>query len=274
MRDETAYMKSKLYKFKVFVLNELPFLVYILYLRKNRKSNSKRKRVLIFAQGRTGSTLLDTLICSTSYFKQRGELLSGKKRNKIKFPYLFITGLTNVKPKNNFVFHLKIYNLTKDREINGERKIDPAVFLNKLQKDGWKFIYLHRKNKLNHVLSNKIATKRKVFHQYDDQEEKFKLHLNPIEVKEAIEERKCFDSAELKALANIDFIQINYEDDLENSDNHQKTINYILDFIGLKNRKCHTLLKKINKSSQKDVIENYEEVISFLKEEGMSEYIQ
>lgn len=268
MKLDSKTIITNLYKIKNKYLKELYYLkIYFLHFKKYRKTNSKR--VLIFAQGRTGSTLLEHLLCSTSYFKKGGEILGGKG-TKIGYPYQYVTGLANAESKNNFIFHLKIYHLTRDRQ----RKIEPAVFLNKLQKDGWKIIYLHRKNILNHVLSNRIAEERKAYHKYDNKEERIKLHLDPIDLKKAIETRKQFDRSELKALANIDFFKINYENDLQDQDNQQNTINNILDYLGLEKRQSHTGLKKINKSSQKDIIQNYKEIVSLLNEENLSEYIK
>lgn len=268
MKIDSKTIKDKLYQLKNMPINKLRYLKpYFYYFLKQKRTNSIR--VLIFAQGRTGSTLLESLLCSTSYFEGGGEIL-GHKGTKIRYPYQYISGLANITPQNNFIFHLKIYHLTRDRK----KKVEPAVFLNKLQKDGWKIIYLHRENKLNHVISNKVAEEREAYQKYDNLEERIQLYLKPVDLIKAIETRKQFDRSELKALSNIDFLKISYENDLQSADNQQNTINNILDFIGLEKRECHTRLKKVNQSSQKDIIKNYEEVISLLNEENLSEYIE
>ena len=51
-------------------------------------------RVVIFAQGRTGSTLLESLLCSTGHFFKNGELLNNDTgKNEIIFPTQYIRGL-------------------------------------------------------------------------------------------------------------------------------------------------------------------------------------
>ena len=43
-----------------------------------KKCSPEKRRVVIFAQGRTGSTLLEDILCSSGYFSANGELLSKK----------------------------------------------------------------------------------------------------------------------------------------------------------------------------------------------------
>lgn len=103
---------------------------YILnYVKKPKRSSSVR--VVIFAQGRTGSTLLENLLCSTGYFRQNGELLN-TSRGEVLFPLQFVNEISKWKPQENFIFHVKIYQLTRDRK----RPLDPAFFLETLYKDG------------------------------------------------------------------------------------------------------------------------------------------
>ncbi|MFK7922402.1 MAG: hypothetical protein AB8H47_10625 [Bacteroidia bacterium] len=260
--------RPKLIEFKKYVSVKLSHLkAYFYFLFIPQKPNATR--VLIFAQGRTGSTLLEELLGSTSYFGKGGELL-GDSGTKVKYPYQFVSGIANKASNKNFIFHLKIYHLTRDRT----RKIEPSSFLKKLQENGWKIVYLQRKNKLNHVLSNTIAEARSGFHKYDNQTEKFSFNLEAKHVVEKIEERARFENAELAALSGLDFLKITYEDDLKDANNHQNTVNKILDHLGLERKECRTSLKKINRSAQRDVIENYDEVITHLRENNMAHHIE
>lgn len=217
--------------------------------------NSENIQVVIFAQGRTGSTLLESLLSSTGHFRENGEVLAGKG-TKIKHPFTYVTAMANEKNRENFIFHLKIYHLTRDRKI----PVDPRLFLKKLARRGWKIIYLHRSNSLNHVLSNMIAQERKGYHKYDDSTEQFKIYVNPNSLIISIKERLTYAQKEEAALKDLDFLKINYEDDLADSDMHQQTVNKILDYCGLERRPCFTSMKKINRSTQKEVIKNYKEI--------------
>ena len=143
-----------------------------------------------------------------------------------------------------------------------------------MENKGWKIIYLKRLNKLNQVISYEISVIRKSHQKYDDRNEEFSIRLDPVSVKNRIERRMNFERSEDEILENMDCLRLVYEDDLLNSNNHQDTVNRILDYIGLERRPCFTKLRKVNKSKQKDVIENYDEVINYLKEHKMLNFVE
>ncbi len=132
---------------------------------------SNQIRLLIFGQGRTGSTLLESLICSTGYFHINGELLRTDKGGEVLYPIQYIHGLAKQKAPENFIFHTKIYQLTKNRK----HPINPTEFLQTLTNNGWKFIYLRRRNKVKHVLSKIVADHRGHFHKLHDAVEQFHI---------------------------------------------------------------------------------------------------
>jgi LPS sulfotransferase NodH len=225
-------------------------------------------RLLIFGQGRTGSSLLESLICSTGYFFRNGELLNTDK-GEILYPVQYIRGLTKRKASENIIFHIKVYQLTKDRR----RPFDPADFLNTLYNDGWKIIYLRRKNKVRHALSNVVAEHRGHFHKFNDKEEKYSLSIDCNKFIDRVNERFKFEDAERSALANIHYHEIIYEDDLEKSDTHQATINRILDYISLEHREIGTKHRKVNTQSLKDLIVNYDEFMNCLTAHNLRKFL-
>ena len=115
--------------------------------------SSGQVRVVIFAQGRTGSTLLESLLCSTGHFFKYGELLNNDSgKNEVIFPTQYIRGLSKWESDSNFIFHVKIYHLTRDRK----RPVDPKIFLDTLYNDGFKVIFLRRNNLVRHVLCQSL----------------------------------------------------------------------------------------------------------------------
>jgi len=227
-------------------------------------------RVLIFAQGRTGSTLLENLLCSTAYFRENGELLNTSK-GEILYPLQYIRGLSKRKTHENFIFHVKIYQLTGDRK----RPIDPTVFLNALCEDGWKVIYLRRRNKVRHVLSDVVAEHRGKYFKTGDDKEELNILVNCEKFVESVNTRFRHDDAEKDALAKIKYHEVVYEDDLEKSDAHQKTIDRILEYVSLEHRVATTKYRKVTTQALKDLILNYDEFVNCLiKQEwqGFLEY--
>jgi LPS sulfotransferase NodH len=231
--------------------------------------SSDQVRLVIFAQGRTGSTLLESLICSTGFFRENRELLS-PDNGEFLYPLQYISGLSKRRVPENFIFHVKIYHLTRNRK----RPIDPAMFLEELYKDGWKIIYLRRKNKVKQVLSSVIAEHRGAYHKFNDTEEEYKITLDCTSFVERVNRRIQDEENERKALANVKYLEIVYEEDLEKSDVHQKTVDKILDYSSLEHRMAQTNHKKVNAQSMKNLISNYDEFVGCLNTQGWQSFLE
>ena len=248
------------------------------YILNYSKNPSNSVRVVIFAQGRTGSTLLESLLCSTGHFQKNGELLDRTQgQSEVLFPIQFVCGLSKWKLKKNFIFHVKIYQLTKDRK----RPIDPAYFLETLYQNGWEIIYLRRKNKVKHALSNIVVKNRgarnqaTTWHKFDDNnKEKTKVFVDCEKLVKKVEKRFRFDNYEKEVLKNVEYHEVVYEDDLEQSTSHQKTVDRILDYLSLEPRKTSTNLRKVNTLSPKELISNYEEFVECSRKSGWSKFLE
>ena len=245
---------------------------YLLNYTRTMPSNSVR--VVIFAQGRTGSTLLESLLCSTGHFRPHGELLDTLK-GEVLFPIKFLNGLSKWKPKNNFIFHVKITQLIKDRK----HPVDPTLFLETLSKDGWKIIYLRRRNKVQHTLSVYFARNRhpryllNAWHKFDDKPEELNIFVDCPKFKRTTEKLINHDAHEQKVLANIEHHEVIYEDDLEKPESHQKTVDRILEYLSLEQRQASTKHRKVNNQSPKELVSNYEEFVECLSKSGWEKFL-
>lgn len=247
---------------------------YILnYSKKLKPSGSVR--VVIFAQGRTGSTLLESLLCSTGHFRQNGELLD-TSQGEVFFPLQFINGISKWKSEENFIFHLKIYQLVRDRK----RPLDPTFFLETLYQDGWKIIYLRRRNKIKHALSNVVVKNRGARHQLDtwhkfnDDKEELNVFIDCERFVRKVEKRLRFDAYEKKVLANIEYHEVIYEDDLEQFTSHQRTVAKILEYLSLEPREAFTKHRKVNNLLLEQLISNYEEFVDCLSKQGWENFLE
>jgi LPS sulfotransferase NodH len=229
---------------------------------------SGQVRLLIFGQGRTGSTLLESLLASTGYFQRSGELLSVSK-GEILFPNAYIKGMSKRKFNENFLFHLKIYQLTRDRR----RPVDPTRFLTSVDKDGWKVLYLRRCNTVRHQLSNAVREHRGHPHKFDEVDERHRILIDCESFVEKVYERLRFEQAERVALRDIDFCEVVYEDDLENASMHQASVDRILDFVSLERRPVTTKHSKVNTQDMKDLIINYDEFVQCLVKNDLDRFL-
>ena len=226
-------------------------------------------RLVIFAQGRTGSTLLESLLCSTRHFRRNGELLKAR-HGEIMHPIQYILGRSKIKAHENFIFHVKINQLTEDRK----RPVDPVAFLETLCENGWRVIYLRRANKVRHALSNIVAQQRGRYHKYNDNKEELKVHVNCEELVRRVEDRFRREKAEREVLANIKYHEVVYEEDLEEPASHQKTVDRVLNFVSLESRVASTWLEKINTQSLEDLIVNYDEFVAQLRKREWLKFLE
>jgi len=229
---------------------------------------SNQVRVVIFAQGRTGSTLLENLICSTGHFQETGELLN-TEYGEVSFPLKFIHGISKWKSHRNFIFHVKTYQLTRDRK----KPLDPETFLRSLYNAGFKIIYIRRENVIRHCLSNLIAKKRGTHHKFDNRKENLSIAVNCKRFIKRVKERIQFGTKERTVLSNLEYHEVVYEDDLEKVESHQVTVDKILDYLSLEKKEATTKHKKVNTVSMRELISNYREFIDCMSRQGWQDFI-
>lgn len=227
-------------------------------------------RVMIFAQGRTGSTLLEELLCSTGHFRSHGELFNTAYRAEVRDPARFLRGRANMHPRRHFLFHLKLYQLSRTRR----RPLDPTGFLADLDREGWRIIYLRRDNLLLHVLSNLITLQRRSPIKTDDQDEGLRLTVDCDELVDRVHSRQAFAAGEQEALRGVrDYATVRYERDLADAARHQATVDTLLAHLALPPRPAQTALRKINTRPLSELIVNYDEFLACVHANGWSHFL-
>lgn len=242
-------------------------LVYYLYSFV-KKDVSNQTRVVIFGQGRTGSTLLESLLCSTGYFKGCGEVFNVSK-GEVLHPVRYLRGLSKKNVSRDIIFHVKIYQLTKNRK----RPVDPEELLKHLIDDGWSVIYLQRKNKVKQALSSIVAEHRGAYHRHEDKESQFSLTVDCEDLIRRVNNRIAYEKAEHQALADIKYHKVIYEDDLENAEAQQKTIDGVLDYLSLDRQKVSTKHRKVVTQLPEEMIVNYDDFNACLIAQGWQDLI-
>lgn len=223
-------------------------------------------RVVIFAQGRTGSTLLESLLVSTGYFEKQGELLN-ESRGKPLFPEKYILGKAK-RTNTNFIFHVKVYQLSFLAP-----RTNPTGFLNRLQNQNWKIIYLRRENKVYHALSNIVARARGDYHKYTNDPEDIRITIDTTELRAMVEERTQHEKEEREALAGKDYLEIIYERDLEQQAQHQHTANKVLNFLEMDQRQVSTPHVKVNTTPLRELITNYDDFIELIHQQKWEHFV-
>ncbi|MCK5523308.1 MAG: hypothetical protein KAI83_09265 [Thiomargarita sp.] len=241
---------------------------YLLALFK--KTKEPDSKFIIFSKGRTGSNLLRTLLNSHPEIVCEGDILL-RLYVRILSLKLYIKGRIAKNPTNVYGFQLQ------RAQLNHE-KIEAKDFLSDLHNNGWKIIYLRRKNRFRQKISSKIAISRNQWlyssKSNSEPSTSFKVH---VDTQELLTELENAENAALKDKADlkeIPYIEIIYEDDLLKAGQHQKTADKIFDFLGVQSAPVETNMIKTPYQNLAEVIENYDEITALLSKTKYAHYLE
>lgn len=234
------------------------------------KKDQHDNKFIIFSQGRSGSNLLtDLLNCHPDIFCEDEIFHKNLVRRKLFFPMLYIRGQTVKVKEKNYGFQLKPLHLIKSTFIS------PEKIMTTLHKNGWKIIYLQRRNLLRQVISIMIGMQRQQWH--GTQKEPFVKYNFFIDSKKLIKEiqrRENLTLQQKKMLAHISSnFERNYEDDLLKSEQHQKTADRVFEYLGLDSVPVKTKLIKASSDRLSDMIVNYEEIVSTISKTKYAKFL-
>ncbi|MBN2664847.1 MAG: hypothetical protein JXR68_14465, partial [Bacteroidales bacterium] len=238
--------------------------------KKAKASKTRIGNIVMFHTGRVGSTVLADLLFQHSDVQWDGEIFIKKEYYSDEFILnpLFFLNLRMYQKKIDFYG----FEVT-DRQI--KNKINQSIdeFFESLENLDFKyFIHLKRKNYLKQYISVVRKRELKLCHIEDNssisktiylniKNDKFRNNTgNIIENFEKLDQ--YYDKLE-KQILNKKSLFLTYEDDI--LPNPKIAYNKICDFLNIKNENPVVNLKRTNPFPLKDVIENYNEVESYLK---------
>ncbi|SFB77720.1 hypothetical protein [Tropicimonas isoalkanivorans] len=214
-------------------------------------------RFLIFAQGRTGSTLLTSTLNMHSQVVCDDEILGVPRM----FPQNFVENRASDSGAHNFGFHVKIYQLSAWQRVD-----DVGAFLGSLSARGWKIIYLFRENLVRHAVSNVFAEALGAYHDRGRGGERPRtVYMEPNRLLSDIKLRSRQRTAERTALDGLDHLTLCYERDLEAPDAQKATFTRIQSYLQLQQEDLVPDLRKMVTRPLSDLLQNYEEIQSLLR---------
>jgi LPS sulfotransferase NodH len=223
-------------------------------------------RFVIFAQGRTGSDLLASLLNSHPQVFCDGEILD----ESVVLPLSFVKGRCGASTADAYGYKLKIYHLTET-----QRMADPGRFLAQMWAGGWKIIYLTRRNVFRQALSWFVAERRP---RYQHRVSNGPLQLEPITVDcdallRRMKERLDYLEEERRALAALPHATVVYEDDLLAAERHQATADRIFEYLELPPAEVRTDLVKITPARLSDFIQNHRDLERAVAMSGQARFL-
>lgn len=216
------------------------------------------QRFVILAQGRTGSTLLTSLLDSHPQIRCNDELL---QRPRIA-PLRYIDQVARAATLPRHGWHLKSEQL-KWRQA--DRPVGP--FLDALEARGSKIIYLWRENVLEQSVSMFFAVASGAWHHRNNGQIKRvkELELDPEELYSQMKQRSRVLELDRALLSGRDYCEINYERDLRTEDARGPALARIQEFLGVE---YHPLASELRKSVNRPIhklIKNYAEIAESLE---------
>ncbi|MCO4806524.1 MAG: hypothetical protein KC456_08015 [Flavobacteriales bacterium] len=235
-------------------------------------SSKKRKTTfIVFAQGRTGSTILVDLINRSNEVHCDGEIFGASMPIRLLFPKFYKRTLANLPKQPVYGYRIKIYDLVMFHNHSPEESIQ---FLRSEFKAGHKVIYLHRTDKFRQAMSSLVAEARGDFHyKADSKGAKKKIHIDAKSIPMRIDKLNEFTQWDKRALDGFEFLDINYETDLLPQEKHQETLDRICSFLNIDPCVATSEYKRSSVNQLEDYIENYDEVKSVLEENQLHTYL-
>jgi LPS sulfotransferase NodH len=134
-----------------------------------------------------------------------------------------------------------------------------------IKRNNIKIIQLVRKNLLKRLVSHKVANKRRLFHSTQSVAP-IKVHIDPQVLIGDFKRRQDRFNKYRKRISqelSVPYLEVTYESLLHN---HESEIRKTLHFLGVdENFQLNSELVKVNPDSLKEIIENYSEVETLLK---------
>ncbi len=252
--------------------------VYCLY--GVRKSKVPKNKFMIYAQGRTGSTVLVDLMNSHPDVFTFPEILQGGVVSNVSKPLWWAEGICSLSKKPTTGFKVKVYQIEKNQGH------DPKKVLREFHERGWKIIYLKRANILRHAVSDLRSEKTGHFHnikesqvgagqvkQADGKKPRKKVHITWEELKIAMDYRvECLEK-EAVSLEGIPHHTVEYERDLLDQDKQPETLNGVYEFLGVPSHTASTEFKKVTAKDIADDVENFSELEPLLSDSKYASYL-
>ncbi len=240
---------------------------YLKYLVSPKRK--PEKKFIILGTGRSGSTLLVTLLDSNDHIYCDNEIY----HRKVMFPKAYRHARTRMANKQVYGFKLLMYHISLKLGIANEHFGD---YLQSLVNEGYQVIYLRRRNIVRQAFSNLYARHRGQFHSNSEVGKKTdkKMTVDLEELGTWIRNINHQAHWEEELIASIPHLALYYEADLEDQAAHPATLRKVSDFLGVDVQPPNSELRKVTPKSLDSFIANHEEVMAFLRENDWAHYIE
>lgn len=209
------------------------------------------ERFVIFAQGRTGSTLLTSSLDSHPAIRCADEILDRPRGD----PKAYVENRARICGHSAFGFHVKCYQLSRIHGID-----DWRTFLSGLSDDGWKIVYLWRENVVRHVVSGFFAQEGGRYHYRGTERRPKRIRIDPVRFSNWIDQRVELLERERRALQGLSHYELCYERDLAEPTRREQALAELQRYLRIEPAPLSSPLKRSVDRPLPELIENLDEL--------------
>lgn len=229
------------------------------------------KTFVIFGLGRSGSTLLASLLNSQPTIHCDGELFNAV--HWAAWKHALLAALQR-HPKIYLTFRQRIIHLVRHSQVYGfklqlEQVVHADQVLPELHRLGWRILYLRRNSIFDAVMSNLVAQQTHRWHTRTGREQRRAeaVVLDPQQFMNECDGRRK-RAAQCDAIANqLSHLLLTYEDDLRSSQQWHSTVARICDYVGAAPPTTVTsALVKTWSQPYREMVSNYDQLLELFRE--------
>lgn len=196
------------------------------------------KSFIIFGMGRTGSTLLASLLNSHPLICCEGEVFNQNRWRSYKRPMAYLWQhypwpyLTYRRLRAKGLQHKAVYGFKLHTKVYYPQVAQPAQFLERAAQSGWKIIHLERNVLFDQVISSLIANAtRRYFGHEQANEPTVQLHIPVDKFANQLEQTITTCRRNRQILADLPHLSIRYEAHLAEATYWSSTVARICDYL-------------------------------------------
>lgn len=232
-----------------------------------------KTKFIIFGQGRSGSDLLRSLINSHPDIYCDIELFNPtmlKKDHPIyryviqTFPLWYVQKRKKRYADKSYGFKLFLWQLKHAESVT-----------KKLSEGGWKIIHIQRMNVVKQAFSAQIGVITRRYQRTSNTpipDEVYKIDIKDLvgSVKFRMQQLQL----ENKVVENLDHVKVVYEDDLKDENNWNDTMKKVFQYLEQEPVTVQSSLLVTDTRPDSERIENFDEIIQYLQNNGFEEQVK
>jgi hypothetical protein len=225
------------------------------------RHGQQRRKFLVFARARSGTTLLVQLLRQTPTMRCDGETL----HYGIARPRGYLNDLASLAIKPAAGSKLLSYQMVEVQRIR-----DPLGFFGALRDDGFAFIHLVR-DTFAQCVSLSVAQAQSIYHiaAGSDRKGPDRMRLDPELFVRQVRWNLVLLDLERTVMARFDHLALDYDSDLADGLRHQATVDRIAGWLGVESGPVAAGTRRTIREAYGDMIENYDEVVAALRAAGL-----